>query len=101
MGRSYHQFSASELESVWQRWKRGEPNLQIAKAFCSHSVRVICANRHHESTPRPLFTKTKRPARGRNLGRGISIRIMGQGGVEPPTSRLSGVRSNHLSYWPC
>ena len=25
---------------------------------------------------------------------------MGQGGVEPPTSRLSGVRSNHLSYWP-
>jgi transposase, IS30 family len=33
MGRSYHQFSASELESVWQRWKRGEPNLQIAKAM--------------------------------------------------------------------
>jgi IS30 family transposase len=33
MGRSYHQFSASELESVWQRWKRGEPNLQIAKAL--------------------------------------------------------------------
>ena len=26
--------------------------------------------------------------------------VMGQGGVEPPTSRLSGVRSNHLSYWP-
>jgi hypothetical protein len=25
---------------------------------------------------------------------------MGQGGVEHPTSRLSGVRSNHLSYWP-
>lgn len=33
MGRVYHQFSASELESVWQRWKRGEPNLQIAKAL--------------------------------------------------------------------
>ncbi len=29
-----------------------------------------------------------------------AIAPMGQGGVEPPTSRLSGVRSNHLSYWP-
>ena len=25
---------------------------------------------------------------------------VGLGGVEPPTSRLSGVRSNHLSYKP-
>ena len=25
---------------------------------------------------------------------------MGQGRLELPTSRLSGVRSNHLSYWP-
>ena len=26
--------------------------------------------------------------------------MVGPGGVEPPTSRLSGVRSNHLSYEP-
>ncbi len=26
--------------------------------------------------------------------------VVGRGGVEPPTSRLSGVRSNHLSYRP-
>ena len=27
-------------------------------------------------------------------------RVVGRGGLEPPTSRLSGVRSNHLSYRP-
>jgi hypothetical protein len=26
--------------------------------------------------------------------------MVGLGGLEPPTSRLSGVRSNHLSYRP-
>ena len=26
--------------------------------------------------------------------------LVGLGGLEPPTSRLSGVRSNHLSYKP-
>jgi hypothetical protein len=33
------------------------------------------------------------------LGRGDRT-LVGQGRVELPTSRLSGVRSNHLSYWP-
>ena len=32
--------------------------------------------------------------------RGNEVRQVGQGRVELPTSRLSGVRSNHLSYWP-
>jgi len=31
MRRRNHQFTASELESVWQQWKRGVSNLQIAK----------------------------------------------------------------------
>ena len=39
-----------------------------------------------------------------NMGRGLhpegSDKRVGQGRVELPTSRLSGVRSNHLSYWP-
>ena len=26
--------------------------------------------------------------------------MVGRGGLEPPTSRLSGARSNHLSYRP-
>jgi hypothetical protein len=28
------------------------------------------------------------------------IFMVGQGGLEPPTSRLSSARSNQLSYWP-
>src|SRR5262249_12839286 len=31
---------------------------------------------------------------------GANLVPVGQGRVELPTSRLSGVRSNHLSYWP-
>ena len=30
----------------------------------------------------------------------LSSPLVGRGGLEPPTSRLSGVRSNHLSYRP-
>ena len=34
----------------------------------------------------------------RSLGR--ALRVVGSSGLEPPTSRLSGARSNHLSYEP-
>jgi hypothetical protein len=30
----------------------------------------------------------------------LSFRVVGLGGLEPPASPLSGVRSNHLSYRP-
>jgi hypothetical protein len=30
----------------------------------------------------------------------LQLKLVGPGGLEPPTSRLSGVRSNHLSYGP-
>ena len=30
----------------------------------------------------------------------FEAQVVGQGRLELPTSRLSGVRSNHLSYWP-
>ena len=30
----------------------------------------------------------------------IVYRLVGSNGIEPSTSRLSGVRSNHLSYKP-
>ena len=43
-----------------------------------------------------------RPIGRQNAERALrSNRVMvGRGGLEPPTSRLSGVRSNHLSYRP-
>jgi len=41
--------------------------------------------------------KLKKPV---SLGFPPLLRVVGQGRLELPTSRLSGVRSNHLSYWP-
>ena len=32
--------------------------------------------------------------------KGINLKMVGLGGFEPPTSPLSGVRSNQLSYRP-
>ena len=52
-------------------------------------------NRHH-SWCRPEMGE---PPSGYPLG-GSAITGMGLGRVELPTSRLSGVRSNHLSYRP-
>jgi hypothetical protein len=49
------------------------------------------------------------PTRGMVLGQFFELTchpcfqenmLVGRGGLEPPTSRLSGVRSNHLSYRP-
>ena len=34
------------------------------------------------------------------FGRHLCLPMVGSSGLEPPTSRLSGVRSNHLSYEP-
>ena len=59
------------------------------------------ANGHHEWTPRSNpAQKRKTPPAPKRL-RGNDLRFMGLGRVELPTSRLSGVRSNHLSYRPC
>ena len=35
-----------------------------------------------------------------NIYSAVSLLLVGSSGLEPPTSRLSGARSNHLSYEP-
>ena len=56
--------------------------------------------RPHGRTGRPSDDQTIKPcAQGLMIG-SSSKAMVGRGGLEPPTSRLSGVRSNHLSYRP-
>ena len=46
------------------------------------------------------MTDQSKEARNDLVVAGFSLNSMGLGRVELPTSRLSGVRSNHLSYRP-
>jgi hypothetical protein len=62
------------------------------------------AERRVEIVLRPAqrspFSARKTKPRKRLNACGDSLKVMGLGRVELPTSRLSGVRSNHLSYRP-
>ena len=53
--------------------------------------RASCHRAPHALAKSKRF-RARFPAKGKKL--------VGRGGLEPPTSRLSGVRSNHLSYRP-
>ena len=65
-----------------------------SRVFCSlHDVSELPRSR--DRTGRLVVKRACQSDRPRS-GRGL----VGRGGVEPPTSRLSGVRSNHLSYRP-
>ena len=48
--------------------------------------------------PSPDGDKSRNPDHTRQKTRNADL--VGVGGLEPPTLRLSGVRSNHLSYTP-
>ena len=48
-----------------------------------------------------VFTQSLFSFQGTTLWRVLPFRkVVGSSGLEPPTSRLSGARSNHLSYEP-
>jgi hypothetical protein len=69
------------------------------------SKRMRCAlQRRHRSARTPSRSDRRRDQNQkidhtRHL-RGEAEEMVGVGGLEPPTLRLSGVRSNHLSYTP-
>ena len=96
----YQKADEITMRAALETRARLRPDGLQAQRRSARSARIDTMNRHHESTPWPAFRKTKRPARGRNLKRGVMFVRMGLRGVEPRTSRLSGVRSNHLSYRP-
>ena len=52
--------------------------------FCANQGKILCSVRQHMS----------------NILTPSSAKVVGLGGFEPPTSPLSGVRSNQLSYRP-
>ena len=58
--------------------------------------RLVGSNSNHSPTYRVLYA-VHGALRFDSLG---FRRLVGSSGLEPPTSRLSGARSNHLSYEP-
>ena len=70
--------------------------LMFLSLRCQFRVAIILAD---DPAVRLKDQTTKPSATGR-LDDLILIGLVGRGGLEPPTSRLSGVRSNQLSYRP-
>ena len=85
--RRSHLFTLSK-ELVFQPAPQGRWNIRIGKPIPTAS---ICrrAGRNHIAS---YVAKT--------VVRAVFRKVVGPGGLEPPTSRLSGVCSNQLSYRP-
>ena len=69
----------------------------IAPSLAAATCRWWAQTSNHSPTYRVLYAVIEAlrfdPAR-------TFVRLVGSSGLEPPTSRLSGARSNHLSYEP-
>ena len=67
-------------------------------------AKILCQCRFHKEIDQGAFIE--KFLRDESFHRGMKFTIsfrkllVGLRGLEPPTSRLSGVRSNHLSYKP-
>ena len=75
------------------------PVLKLMLGCCSSPLaRTACACAF--ACIRLDFSLERDPSRKALACSGDQTGMVGRGGLEPPTSRLSGVRSNHLSYRP-
>ena len=70
------------------------PSNAFATGLLAHAKRPLVG-----SPQRPQDRRSEDVQKGDPEGHQIED-LVGRGGLEPPTSRLSGVRSNHLSYRP-
>jgi hypothetical protein len=87
---------AGRARSGWPlptRRRRHETDVYLSQRC---QTRLIEAARPTGRSRRPRGA-SRRSVRIGAAGEGTMV---GRGGLEPPTSRLSGVRSNHLSYRP-
>ena len=70
-------------------------NTRFVDLGCRH-CRLVGSNSSHSPTYRVLYAVH----RALGLIPMTCVILVGSSGLEPPTSRLSGARSNHLSYEP-
>jgi hypothetical protein len=76
-------------------------DLRLAKPALSQLSYSPVLLESARASPRLQLRRSVGPVFWRLFSLGRDDRaLVGQGRVELPTSRLSGVRSNHLSYWP-
>jgi len=82
-----------------RRRQRRSCAARAAPRRTKHQATTRCrAPRRSSSLHQPLPAQLAlRLPRSRQM-RGAHLRVVGQGGFEPPTSRLSSARSNQLSY---
>src|SRR5215475_10682579 len=77
--------------SCMRSWPRTAPKRQLAAPEGSDRARS-----GHERASVPLDGD----GRADRSAAGLGVWVVGLGGLEPPTSSLSGMRSNRLSYRP-
>jgi hypothetical protein len=73
---------------------------RVREELVTTGAQYFDARRRRHGVDQHDGRKRKTPADPVRRGGRVSWNEVGPGGVEPPTSRLSGVRSNHLSYEP-
>jgi hypothetical protein len=94
-------------------WRRSDSNrrppackagaLPLSYAPTGPTPRVEERRRHRAATggaPQRAAPGRPAPSHPPGIFRALAREAMGQGGLEPPTPRLSSVCSNQLSYWP-